>query len=184
MENKINDLRISKNDKNGFEVHFKPLKLGAYVALAIGLLFILADYVLFLGLYKYGELNFLLHNPLQIIEFIAMKIGIVYLIYLAIYTFMSDYIIKLDKENLSKFSAPIPRLGGNKKIKRNSIESYEVKKLKTTSRVNRTSYVRITQIYYNLHIKLKDGKEVKFFTSLTNGDSSLIKRLLDEHINL
>ncbi len=63
MESKINDSRILKNDETGFEIHFKPQKLGAYIALAIGFGLFVIDYILFRGAYSYGEFGFLLHSP-------------------------------------------------------------------------------------------------------------------------
>jgi len=184
METKINDLRIYKNNRNGFEVRFKPLKLGVYVAITIGLLLFIVDYILFKGAYSYGEFAFLLHKPIYLLGFIALKVAIIYTIYIATYTFMSNFIVKLDKENLSKFSAPIPKLKGNKSIKRNEIESYKLEKISSTTRASQISYTRMTQTYYNLRIKLKGGNEFTFFYSLLQDETNLIKRLLDEHLNL
>jgi len=184
METKINDLRISKNDNNGFEIHFKPQKFGAYLALTFAFSFLIIDYVLFRGTYLYGEFKFLLYNPIYLLSFIALKLALIYTVYLVIYTFKSDYIVKLDNEKLSKFSAPIPRLRGNKTISRNDIESYKVEKSTTTTRASQISYTRTTQKYYNLRVKLKNEEEFTFFFSLLQDETNLIKKLLDEHLNL
>jgi len=184
MENqqKISDKRIFKDDENGFEVHFKPLKLGAYVALMIGIGLIVIDYGLFKNAWSIGYFKYMMRNPLYLLGFFGLKLAIIYIIYLVIYTFKSDYIVKLDNKSLSKFSAPIPRLRGNKSILRNDIESYKIEKSSSTTRVSQTSYTRGTQTYYNLRIKLKGKDEFTFFYSLSQDDTHLIKRLLDKHI--
>ena len=184
MENKYIDPRIFKNDKNGFEVHFKPQKFGAYLALAFSFSFMIIDYVLFKETYIYAEFKFLLYNPIYALGFIALKLAIIYTLYLAIYTFFSNYIVKLDKETLSKFSSPVPRLRGNKSILRNDIENFYLKKGSSSSYAGQDSNVRIKQTYYNLRIKTKDKNEFTFFYSLLQDETNLIKKLLEEHLNL
>ena len=174
--------RIIKNDENGFEVHFKPQKLGAYIALAIAFCLMIIDFVLFRGVFMYGGFGFLFRLSLHSLGFIALNLGILYTLYLAVYTMFSDYIVKLDKEKLSKFSAPIPRLYGNKSILRKDIESYHIEKSTSTSRASQLNYTRITQTYHNLRIKLYSGKEFTFFYSLSKNETFLIKRLLNKHI--
>jgi len=184
MENEINDKKIIQDDENGFEVHFKPLKLGAYIALAIGIGLIIVDFVLFRGYFLYGGFSFLLRLSVYSLGFVALKIGIIYTLYLAAYTLFSDYIVKLDNEKLYKFSAPIPRLGGNKSVLRTDIESYYVLKSTSTTRASQTSYTRITQTYHNLRIKLYSGEEFTFFYSQLKKETYLIKSLLDKHLKL
>ena len=181
-QKEIFDKRIIKNDENGFEVHLKPLKLGAYVALAIAFCLIIIDFVLFRGVFMYGGFGFLFRLSLHSLGLIALNLGILYTLYLAAYTLFSDYIVKLDEEKLSKFSAPIPRFRGNKSVLRNDIESYRVEKSTSTSRASQLNYTSVTQTYHNLRIKLYSGKEFTFFYSHSRNETYLIKRLLDKHI--
>ncbi len=178
----MQDKRVVKEDENGFEVHFKPQKLGAYLALTIGIGLFVIDYILFRGTYFFGEFKFLLYNPLYLFGFIALKLGIAYTVYLTIYTLKSDYIVKLDTEKLSKYSAPIPRLSGNKSILRKDIESWKLVKSKSSTRISSDNPVRVTQIYYNLVIRLKNDREIIFFYSLSYDETYLIKQLLDKYL--
>ena len=169
-KNSVNnkDERIVKNDESGFEVHFKFLKLGAFVTGFMTAGVIVIDNVLYLG----GILGSLSN--------IAFKILILYGLYLTAYILFSDYIIKLTPVQLLKYSAPIPKLWGNKSISRDDIEDYYIHELKTKSRVNNTT---IRQTYYNLKIKTRTSGEFTFFYSLSRDEVYLVKRLLDEHLS-
>ncbi len=174
METSTNiDKRIISNNKQGFEIGFKPLKLGAFIALAFAFGLFIID--MKAGIYFHYQL-------LNILVFIAFKGSILYTLYIAAYTFFSKYIVKLDGKKLSKYYAPIPQLFGNKRIERQEIESYYVKKSSSKVKMNANSNVRTTQTYYNLRIKMKNEKEFTFFYSLSQSETNLIKRLLDQHI--
>jgi len=185
MENqKKTDKRIIKDDENGFEVHFKPKKQRAYVILMYGGLLLALDYILFRGLYTFGGFETLLYNPIYALKFIALKLAIIYVIYFTIYILKTNFVIKLDNEKLLNFSAPIPKLRGNKSIMTNDIENYKIGNSAVSGFVSQTTFRRIKQTYYNLRIKLKGKDEFTFFYSLSQDETHLIKRLLDKHLNL